>query len=76
MLLNEYTQRGKDSFNFAREITKPYGEIERVLDWCKSAVSDEWRWQMIEMSTPAKMGRYIFYFDNERDCVAFCLKWA
>ena len=76
MLIKDYTQRDKDSFNYAREINKPYGEIERVLNWCKSELSDEWRWQMIEMSTPTKMGRYIFYFDNERDCLAFYLKWA
>ena len=76
MLIKDYTQRDKDSFNYAREITKPYKEVERVLDWCKSELIEEWRWQMVEMSTPAKVGRYIFYFDSDRDCVAFSLKWA
>jgi hypothetical protein len=76
MLINEYSQRNKDSFKHAKEISKPYGEIERVLDWCKTELIEDWRWQLVEMSTPARRGRYVFYFDGERDCVAFSLKWA
>ena len=76
MLINEYSQRNKDSFKHAKEISKPYGEIERVLDWCKTELIEDWRWQLVEMSTPARLGRYVFYFDGERDCVAFSLKWA
>lgn len=69
-------QRDKASFNFAREIVKPFGEVEHVLDWCKSELVDEWRWQLCEVSSDRKPGRYIFYFDNERDCLAFTMKWA
>jgi hypothetical protein len=76
MLINEYSQRNKDSFKHAKEISKPYGEIERVLDWCKTELIEDWRWQLVDMSTPVREGRYIFYFDGERDCVAFSLKWA
>ena len=25
-----------DSFNYAREINKPFGELDRVLAWCKT----------------------------------------
>lgn len=76
MLINEYSQRNKDSFNHAKEISKLYGEIERVLDWCKTELIEDWRWQLVEMSTPTRPGRYVFYFDGERDCVAFSLKWG
>ena len=69
-------QRDKTSFNHASEITKPFGEVEHVLDWCKSELVDDSRWQLIEMSSDIKPGRYIFYFDNERDYLAFVLKWA
>ena len=69
-------QRDRESFNHAHEIVKPYGEIEHVLNWCKSELVKEWRWQMAEVSSDRKPGRYIFYFDDERDCLAFIMKWA
>ena len=68
--------RDEASFAHARQIIKPYGEIDRILAWCKSELIDTWRWQMVEMAAPHRPGRYIFYFDNERDYLVFCLKWA
>lgn len=68
--------RDKDSFNHAHEIIKPFGVIERVLDWCKSELTGEWRWQLLEMSSDRKPGRYCFFFDEERDYLAFIMKWA
>jgi hypothetical protein len=67
--------RHEESFPYAREISKPYGEIENILGWCKSELSEEWRWQLKDMSSPVRPGRYIFYFDNQRDYLAFLLKW-
>ena len=69
-------QRSRDSFAHAREIIKPFGEIEHVLDWCKSEVSYDWRWQLVDVSSDIRPGRYIFYFDNERDYLAFTMKWS
>lgn len=68
--------RDKDSFAYAQEITKPFGQIESVLDWCKRELPGVWRWQLIEVSAVHKPGRYIFYFDSERDYLAFVLKFA
>jgi hypothetical protein len=68
--------RDETSFAHARQITKPYGEIDTILTWCKSELVDEWRWQMLEMAAPSRSGQYIFYFDSEQDCVAFSLKWC
>ena len=70
------TFRDKQSFNHAQEITKPFGVIEEVLAWCKSELRDDWRWQLVEMSSDIRPGRYIFYFDGERDYLAFVLKWS
>lgn len=67
--------RSGDSFSFAREIHKPFGELDRVLAWCKTELLDEWRWQLIDVSTDKRPGRYIFYFDSERDYFAFTLYW-
>ena len=64
-----------DSFNYAREINKPFGELDRVLAWCKTELTGEWRWQLVDVSTDKRPGRYIFYFDLERDYFAFTLYW-
>jgi hypothetical protein len=68
--------RNSDSFNHALEIVKPFGVIEHVLNWCKSELRSDWRWQLLEISSDRKPGRYIFYFDDERDYLAFVMKWA
>ena len=64
-----------DSFDYAREIRKPFGELDRVLAWCKTELTGEWRWQLVDVSTDQRPGRYIFYFDSERDHFAFTLYW-
>jgi len=68
--------RNKDSFCHVKEIAKPFGVLELVLDWCKEELSAEWRWQLLEVSSDHRPGRYIFYFDSERDYLAFVMKWA
>jgi hypothetical protein len=68
--------RDKDSFSYAQEIAKEFGILETVLEWCKEELIGEWRWQLIDVSSDRKPGRYIFYFDSERDCLAFTMKWA
>ena len=66
--------RERSGFNFAKEIVKPFGAIEGILDWAKAELSEDWRWQLIELSSDRKPGRYIFYFDSERDYLSFILK--
>lgn len=68
--------RDKESFAHAQEINKPFGMVEPILDWCKNELTGDWRWQLVEVSTLTRPGRYIFYFDSERDCFAFTLKWS
>jgi hypothetical protein len=68
--------RDRDSFRHAQEIAKPFGVLESVLDWCKEELSAEWRWQLIEVSSDHRPGRYCFFFDSERDYLAFVMKWA
>ena len=72
-----FSHREKQSFNHAKEIVKPYGQINHIIEWCKSELTeDAWAWQMVEMSTPTRPGRYIFYFDVPKDCFAFTIKWV
>ena len=68
--------REGDSFEFCREIAKPFGQLDAVLDWCKTELQGDWLWQLIELSHENRPGRYKFYFDSERDCVAFVLQWT
>ena len=66
--------RDRDSFNHAQEIAKEFGVLEHVLDWCKEELSADWRWQLLSVSSERQPGRYIFYFDSERDDLAFVMK--
>lgn len=68
--------RSKESFAYSREITKPFGHLDRIIAWAKTELVDTWRWQLIEVSTDIRPGRYVFYFDSERDFVAFTLLWS
>ena len=70
---NDFYQN-RDSFNFAKEIIKPFGVIEGILDWAKAELAGDWRWQLCEASSERRPGRYIFYFDSERDYLSFILK--
>ena len=76
LLKSPINYRDRNSFNHAQEIAKPFGVLESVLDWCKEELTSEWRWQLIEVSSDSRPGRYIFYFDSERDCLAFTMKWS
>lgn len=73
---DQFHVREKDSFKYAYEIVKPTGVIEQVLEWAKAELVKEWRWQLIELSSAARPGRYIFYFDDGKDYFAFVLKWS
>lgn len=69
--------RSRESFRFAKMVSLPYGDIERVLEWCKNQSHPEgWRWQLVQSSSPQHAGRYCFFFDHEEDYAAFLLKWA
>ena len=74
-IAEEYKIRLGDSFNHACEIHKPFGMLEHVLDWCKGELTADWRWQLVDVSSDIRPGRYIFYFDSERDYLAFVMKW-
>jgi len=68
--------RNRESFFYSREITKPFGELDRVIDWCKTELVGDWRWQLVDVSSDRRPGRYVFYFDSERDFFAFTLQWS
>ena len=68
--------RKGESFSHAKEIVQPFGGLDSVISWCKQTMENEWRWQLCEVSSDIRPGRYIFYFDSERDYCAFLMRWA
>ena len=75
-LLEALQIKPEQSFNFAKEIHKPFQGLAPVLDWCKAECDPGWCWQLVDTPSDIRDGRYIFYFDNEADFFAFCLKWG
>lgn len=73
---SQLNNRSKESFAHAQEILKPFGGLDQVIVWCKAEMVEEWRWQLVDVSTDLRPGRYVFYFDSERDYLAFLLKWC
>ena len=70
------TTRLGESFDHAQEITRPFGQIDRIIEWCKTELIGDWRWQVVTTSSDRAPGRYIFYFDSDRDAAAFALFWS
>lgn len=74
-LENLTAARPKESFKHTVEIHQPFGGLDNVLAWCKENMQHDWRWQLIQVSTDHADGRYLFYFDDEREYCVFLLKW-
>ena len=70
------TIRLGESFTHAREIARPFGQVDRIIEWCKTELVGDWRWQVVTTSSDRAPGRYIFYFDSDRDAAAFRLFWS
>ena len=70
------TIRFGESFDYAQEISRPFGQIDRIIEWCKTELTGDWRWQVVTSSSDRAPGRYIFYFDSDRDAAAFALFWS
>ena len=70
------TIRLGESFRHAQEIARPFGQIDRIIEWCKTELVGDWRWQVVTTSSDRAPGRYIFYFDSDRDAAAFALFWS
>lgn len=77
MLITEQLDfRRKESFAHSREVAKPFGCLDKIIAWCKTEMVNDWRWELLDVSSDTRPGRYVFYFDSERDFVAFTLHWA
>lgn len=58
------------------EISKPFGVLDIVLEWCRDHLQSEWRWTLTQPSTDLCPGLYVFYFVDEHDYLMFVLRWT
>lgn len=61
---------------FRSQISIPYGDLEKVLNWCKKNCTGEFKFQddlFGDISIPFGNNKleYSFFFENERDYIAF-----
>ena len=64
-------------YGYKVTIEKPYGRLDNVIDWCATELDESnWRLALTETSTKSQPGLYTFYFNNEKDRIAFTLKWC
>jgi|TARA_R110000782_G_scaffold13413_3_gene39549 hypothetical protein len=64
-----------EQYQYSIDVTKPCGDIDTILAWAKEQLVGQWRWQLVQVSSTAQPGRYIFYFDSEADYLAFVMKF-
>lgn len=52
------------------KVSLSYGELKPVIEWCERNCTGDWRF----MEDPDNQwGGYVFFFDTERDYVAFSM---
>lgn len=73
---NHINLRDRNSFQHYCQITKPFGRLDVIIDWCKTELQGDWRWELLQASTDIAPGQYGFYFDTPSDHCAFVLKWG
>jgi len=57
-------------------VYRMWGHLEEVLEWNQQELVDTWKWEMVTPSNEFDPGEYKFYFQSQRDLVAFLLKWS
>ena len=57
---------------YKTDIALQYGKLQPVIDWCEKNCISEWGY--IDQSYPPDVSPdYTFYFESERDYVAFVM---
>ena len=51
-------------------IEVPYGELQKIVEWCDRNCTSDWRY-MEDVNN--QWGGYEFFFESDRDYVAFLL---
>jgi hypothetical protein len=54
---------------FKTQIKVPYGQLQPTVDWCERNCIGEWKY--MEDPNGEMYNSWVFFFENERDYVAF-----
>lgn len=54
---------------FKINVKIPYGELQHTVEWCERNCKYEWRY--MEDPNGEVYNSWVFFFENERDYVAF-----
>lgn len=58
-------------------VNLPYGTLKNVMEWCEKNCIADWKFDPVETSDFSKSlsfaNQYKFYFESERDYVAFIM---
>jgi hypothetical protein len=74
--ISGFDNRRCTSFKYGATVTKEHGVLDSMVQWCQDNTSDDWGWHIDTTSGDHCPGVYQFYFDNEKDSVAFVLTWC
>lgn len=58
---------------YKADIQLAYGELGKVVEWCRNNCVSEWKFHEHHNTEDSWKPEYTFYFENERDFVAFTL---
>lgn len=58
---------------FRTDIQLPYGHLGEVVEWCRNNCVSEWKFHEHHNTVDTFDPEYTFYFENERDYVAFLI---
>jgi hypothetical protein len=72
---DRFHQRDRESFPYKHVAYFPFGQLSSVLNWCKTELQGDWRWELLTNSTDLAPGKYAFYFDLDVDLSIFLLWW-
>lgn len=57
-------------------ITLPFGQLDNLIEWCEANCESEWKFddaQYVSSYSNTNAITYDFYFESERDYVAFLI---
>lgn len=58
---------------YKTSLSIPYGELKNVISWCQHNCQSDWRFQEDMNSTDNFSLHYDFFFEDEKDYVAFII---
>lgn len=58
---------------YKTSLSIPYGQLKDVISWCQTNCQEDWRFQETTNNIDPRLLHYDFYFENEKDYVAFLI---